>query len=168
LRGQVRLRPLLCFAPRPQPLVKVHWEPAAAVNSQKRTTESQVRKLLFFRRFGTAPRGSKLFVRAKTASGRHPCRGFHKHSRLSAAPPTFGLTPPHFRRLIAYSSYSAPLTTQNGTGPYTWSIVSGALPSGLSINPSSGVISGSTTVERRILFIYGWEECWSQGCTASR
>jgi hypothetical protein len=39
--------------------------------------------------------------------------------------------------------YSNTLSVVGGTGPYTWSITSGALPSGLSLNLSSGVISGT-------------------------
>ena len=37
--------------------------------------------------------------------------------------------------------YSATLTTVLGLGPYTWSVVAGALPAGLSLSPG-GVISG--------------------------
>ena len=42
-------------------------------------------------------------------------------------------------------SYSATLTASGGTLPYTWSIASGSLPSGLSLNSSTGVISGTPT-----------------------
>ena len=44
------------------------------------------------------------------------------------------------------SSYSATLTAQGGNAPYTWSLSSGALPAGLSLNSSSGTISGTPTV----------------------
>jgi hypothetical protein len=40
-------------------------------------------------------------------------------------------------------SYSATLAAKNGTAPYTWSVSSGTLPAGLSLNSSTGVISGS-------------------------
>jgi len=42
-------------------------------------------------------------------------------------------------------AYSATLTATGGTGPYTWSMApgSGPLPSGLSLNASTGVISGT-------------------------
>lgn len=43
------------------------------------------------------------------------------------------------------ASYSNGLSTVNGTGPYTWSITSGSLPSGLSLNTTTGVISGTPT-----------------------
>jgi hypothetical protein len=42
------------------------------------------------------------------------------------------------------SSYSATLTVSGGTAPYTWSVLSGNLPTGLRLS-SSGVISGTPT-----------------------
>ena len=42
-------------------------------------------------------------------------------------------------------SYSYPLYAVQGVGSYTWSISSGLLPTGLSINSSTGVISGTPT-----------------------
>ena len=45
-------------------------------------------------------------------------------------------------RTVAYSNG---LTVNNGVGPFTWSITSGTLPTGLSINSSTGVISGTPT-----------------------
>jgi hypothetical protein len=40
--------------------------------------------------------------------------------------------------------YSAMLTATGGFGPFTWSIVSGTLPSGLRLSPN-GVLSGTPT-----------------------
>ncbi|RKY11296.1 MAG: hypothetical protein DRP82_07645, partial [Planctomycetota bacterium] len=40
------------------------------------------------------------------------------------------------------TGYSATLTATGGTGTYTWSIVSGDLPPNLTLDPSTGVISG--------------------------
>ena len=42
-------------------------------------------------------------------------------------------------------SYSSGLTVTEGIAPYTWSIASGSLPAGLSINSTTGVVSGSPT-----------------------
>ena len=45
------------------------------------------------------------------------------------------------------SAYSAPVTAAGGKTPYTFSLAAGSvLPSGLSLNPSTGVISGTPTV----------------------
>jgi hypothetical protein len=42
-------------------------------------------------------------------------------------------------------AYSATLAATSGTKPYTWSVYSGSLPAGLSINSTTGVISGTPT-----------------------
>ncbi len=41
--------------------------------------------------------------------------------------------------------YNATMGVSGGTAPFTWSIVSGALPDGLSLHAGSGVISGTPT-----------------------
>jgi hypothetical protein len=41
------------------------------------------------------------------------------------------------------SQYSSTLSVSGGTGPFTFSIISGSLPPGLSLNTSTGVISGT-------------------------
>ena len=42
-------------------------------------------------------------------------------------------------------SLSAALTASGGTLPYSWGIASGSLPPGLSLNPTSGAITGTPT-----------------------
>src|ERR1035441_9762884 len=46
----------------------------------------------------------------------------------------------------AGTSYSATLAATAGTTPYTWSLSSGNLPAGLSLNASTGAITGIPTV----------------------
>jgi hypothetical protein len=41
-----------------------------------------------------------------------------------------------------YQSYAQTLTAVGGTLPLSWSVTQGALPSGLSLNPASGIVSG--------------------------
>jgi hypothetical protein len=41
------------------------------------------------------------------------------------------------------SAFSQTLTASGGTSPYTWSVTSGTLPSGLQLNSATGVISGT-------------------------
>jgi hypothetical protein len=43
------------------------------------------------------------------------------------------------------AAYSAQLSASGGAGSYTWSVSSGSLPAGLSLNPATGVISGTPT-----------------------
>ncbi len=50
-------------------------------------------------------------------------------------------------------AYSAAVKAKFGTKPYTWSIGSGALPTGLSIAGATGVISGTPTVNNTFNFV---------------
>lgn len=53
-------------------------------------------------------------------------------------------TPPDWPKNVAGVTWTP--TIVGGTGPYTFSIVSGSLPTGLSLNTSTGEISGTGTV----------------------
>jgi hypothetical protein len=45
--------------------------------------------------------------------------------------------------------YSATLQASGGTKPYSWSIMAGSLPAGLSLNATTGVISGTPTASAK-------------------
>ena len=47
---------------------------------------------------------------------------------------------------VVNAAYSAILSAGGGTLPYTWSITNGSLPSGLTLNSSNGIISGTPSV----------------------
>ena len=47
---------------------------------------------------------------------------------------------------ISGAGYTEAITTHGGTSPYTFSISSGALPTGCTLNSTSGIISGTPTV----------------------
>ncbi|MHC4714273.1 MAG: putative Ig domain-containing protein, partial [Planctomycetota bacterium] len=53
--------------------------------------------------------------------------------------------PPAMRDAYQSVNYSQLLSADQGLPPYTWSIISGSLPAGLSLNSSTGEISGSAT-----------------------
>jgi hypothetical protein len=44
---------------------------------------------------------------------------------------------------VVGAQYSKALSASGGTGPYTWSVSAGTLPAGLSLDPASGLITGS-------------------------
>jgi hypothetical protein len=72
-----------------------------------------------------------------TDSGSASCNG------QATAPTITTTTLPAGPQNVAYSTT---LAASGGVTPYTWSILSGTLPVGLSLTPSTGVISGMPTV----------------------
>jgi subtilisin family serine protease len=61
--------------------------------------------------------------------------------------------------------YSAELTAAGGGPPYTWSIDSGELPAGLSMNATSGTISGTPTAVETCTFTVRVEDDGSEHAT---
>ena len=60
-------------------------------------------------------------------------------------PSPLAMTPVTLAGATQSSSYNAPVPVTGGVAPYTWTISSGSLPSGLSIGSSTGTISGVPT-----------------------
>ncbi|WP_161805176.1 putative Ig domain-containing protein [Amantichitinum ursilacus] len=63
----------------------------------------------------------------------------------TASPPSFTLTPATLPAATVQTAYSQTVTAGGGTAPYTYSIGGGALPPGLTLGLSTGVISGTPT-----------------------
>ena len=65
-------------------------------------------------------------------------------------------------------AYSAPLTASGGVGPYSnWMVSSGALPNGLTLSSTSGVISGTPTTATGSPFSFGITVKDSTGSTSA-
>jgi hypothetical protein len=60
---------------------------------------------------------------------------------VSGSPPS--ITTSSLANAVQGQSYSAGLAGTGGSTPYSWSLSSGSLPTGLNLNSSSGLISGS-------------------------
>jgi hypothetical protein len=64
------------------------------------------------------------------------------------------------------TAYSLPLSVLGGTGPYTFSITTGALPAGLNLNTTTGLISGTPTTLQSATFTVTGRD--SLNCLISR
>ncbi len=58
---------------------------------------------------------------------------------------TFAITTSSANFGIIGNAYTTTLVTANGTGPFTWTLFGGSLPAGLSLNPTTGVVTGTPT-----------------------
>ena len=65
-------------------------------------------------------------------------------------------------------AYTAALSASGGTTPYTWSIVGGSLPPGLTLNTSSGAITGTPTAAGTFNFTAQVSDASSPVQTATR
>jgi hypothetical protein len=54
---------------------------------------------------------------------------------------------------MRHSAYASPLSELGGKAPYTWSVATGELPVGLSIDSSSGVLSGNPVLTGSYRFV---------------
>ena len=87
-------------------------------------------------------------------------------SVIAGAPLSFPATSlPGGNNGWAYSTY---LKAKGGVQPYTWSVISGSLPAGLSIDPNSGNISGTPTATGTASFTVQVADSESPPATASQ
>jgi len=86
---------------------------------------------------------------------------------LAIVPPVLAITTSSLPSGTKGSSYSNLVQASGGTTPYAWSISSGSLPTGLSIDPSSGLISGTPTATGTFKFTATVADAGTPAQTAS-
>jgi Putative Ig domain len=112
---------------------------------------------------GTLPSGLSLYASTGTISGTpatpvtatplsfkvtdssRPAQNKSVSLTLTIAPVTLAITTSSLPNGQVGTAYSATLTATGGTTPYTWSLTSGILPAGLSLNGATGAITGTPT-----------------------
>jgi len=71
---------------------------------------------------------------------------------LAVAAPVLAIATPSLPGGVVGEYYSVHLQVTGGVSPYTWSILSGSLATGLELNPLTGEITGTPTLEGNYLF----------------
>ena len=66
--------------------------------------------------------------------------------------PTITIDPATLPAATVGVAYSQTLTASGGTAPYTYEVTTGTLPAGLTLNPDTGVISGTPTASGAFTF----------------
>ena len=97
------------------------------------------------------PTAAGSFTVTMQAEDAHLFAGTQSYT-LVVASATVSLTPATLPNPTAEAPYSATLTAAGGTAPYTFSVGSGTLPAGLSLNAATGVLSGTTNVAGSFTF----------------
>jgi hypothetical protein len=101
---------------------------------------------------GTPTTGG-IFNFTITATDSNGCPGSQAYSISIAVCPVLTLSPATLPGPVVGTPYSQTVTASGGTAPYTYAITSGALPTGLSLNSSTGAITGTPTASGGFSFI---------------
>jgi subtilisin family serine protease len=100
---------------------------------------------------GTPTSGGTFGFTVQTADSGTPARTASKSLSISVVA-QLAITTTSLSGGVVGQAYSQTLAATGGTTPYTWSLSSGSLPPGLSLNASSGTISGSPTTSGTFTF----------------
>ncbi|HEX7339127.1 MAG TPA: putative Ig domain-containing protein [Rhodanobacteraceae bacterium] len=91
------------------------------------------------------PTAAGTFQLTVTATDAHSQTGSHNYT-LQVSGPTLSLAPGTLPAATAESAYNQPLAASGGTAPYSYAITAGNLPTGVSLDAATGVMSGTPTV----------------------
>jgi len=92
----------------------------------------------------------------------------HFFQHVLDTPPcgTITLSPSSISNIEIGVAYSQTITASGGVAPYTYAVSSGSLPTGLTLNTNTGLISGTPTTQQSVSFTI--EATDDDGCTGSQ
>jgi hypothetical protein len=114
------------------------------------------------------PLATGTFNFAITATDANGCSGSRLYTITIAAAgcPAIVLNPTTLPPGVAQTFYSQQVTASGGTAPYSYLVISGSLPTGLVLNPATGVISG--IAQQTGIFNFTIRATDAMGCSGSR
>jgi hypothetical protein len=101
-------------------------------------------------------------VKVKDAQGQEATRGY----TIRVAPPPLLIETTDAGSCNIGAAHTVDLRASGGKGPYSWSLISGALPAGLALDAATGRISGNAAAAGRFSFTVQVTD--ASGVTASR
>ncbi len=116
--------------------------------------------------FGGAPTQSGVFNFRITASGFGGCTGFNDYT-LVVTCPAITVNPANLPGGSVGTAYSQTVST-SPAGTYNYSVASGTLPTGLTLNASTGAITGTPTANGSFNFTVTASSGGMGGCIGSR
>ena len=94
---------------------------------------------------GTPTAGGTFSFTASVSDSGNPVQTKSVATSITVAPAVLTITSSALAAGTSGATYSSVLHAAGGTPAYTWSITSGSLPTGLTLAPTTGVISGTPT-----------------------
>jgi hypothetical protein len=89
--------------------------------------------------------GSSTFTISATDSQNAGVTGSQTYTLIVNAASSLTVSPANLPSASATSAYSATVSATGGSGTYTFAVTSGSLPSGLTLNTTTGALSGTPT-----------------------
>ena len=110
----------------------------------------------------SAPGAYPVTVRTMDLTG---CSGVRSYV-LNVACPVVQVQPSTLPDGVQFGSYDQTVTATGGTAPYSWQLVSGALPDGVTLNASTGRLSGTLGNLQTTNFVLQATD--ANGCSGTR
>jgi hypothetical protein len=112
--------------------------------------------------------GTSSFTLTATDSNISDLAGSQAYTLTVNAASSLTVSPATLSNATANSAYSATVSATGGSGSYTFAVTSGSLPSWLSLNASSGVLSGTPTTMGTSSFTITATDSNNSGLTGSQ
>jgi PKD repeat protein len=119
---------------------------------------------------GPAPGQTYYFAARACEQGGTACSAFSNEVSVTVpgTPPPLSMTTASLANGTIGLGYSATLAATGGTVPYSWTIASGLLPSGLTLNAATGSITGTPTAAATSNFTVQVRDSASPATTISK